>query len=56
MVLGSFIYKDLSNILAKLGCMNDVYLVVYKRKFLNIKRGNKKSAKVDLKRKYCFPC
>ena len=53
-MLGSFFYKDLSNILAKLGCMDDVYLVVCKRKFPNIKRGNIESAKVDLKRKYCF--
>jgi hypothetical protein len=53
-VLRSFFYKDLSNILVKLGCMDNTYLVVCKRKFSNIQGRNKESARIDLKKKYCF--
>jgi hypothetical protein len=34
--------------------MDNTYLVVCKRKFSNIQGRNKESARVDLKKKYCF--
>jgi len=53
-VLRSFFYNDLSNILAKLGCMDNNYLVIYVRKFPNVKMRNEEMERADLKKKYCF--
>jgi len=53
-VLRSFFYNDISNILAKLGYMDDGYLVICERKFPNAKMRSKEMARADLKRRYCF--
>ena len=53
-VLRSFFCNDLSNILAKLGCISDGYLFICERKFPNAKMRNKEMARAVLKRNYCF--